>query len=45
MAAITEGYGDFNQTSFVHRLSVLSADGTVREGERENIAAMGSSLP
>ena len=42
---ITEGHTDFNETSFVHRLSVLSADGTIREDEPTSIAALGTSLP
>ena len=42
---ITEGNTDFNETSFVHRISVLSADGTIREDEPTSIAALGSSLP
>ena len=42
---ITEGHTDFNETSFVHRLSVLSADGTIREDEPTSIAALGTGLP
>ena len=42
---ITEGQTDFNETSFVHRISVLSADGTIKEDVPTSIAALGTSLP
>ena len=42
---ITEGQTDFNETSFIHRISVLSADGTIKEDEPTSIAALGTSLP
>ena len=42
---VTDGNKDSYETSFMHKLSVLSADEILREQELSSLAALGSSLP